>query len=421
MLHGTIRFIVFSCMLTMNQRSLSLLLLVTIVIATAILVRCDVVHSRNDVVLDASVLHHSPEKDSNEDTQKPPSRSPSEPVDHWMQEQLELLWNRIYEASDHPPDSPNVVRSPLEIAIHPNGKPNACGSIHLVQGGLQGDTTMKNDEYLDMDKYELEASFTEYVAAALPRPLSSCWSDREEDGAVTLFDYCDMGPSHTVVQRDFDQLIRVHGPQENTPSTGDAAEIQGTLPCRWYTREGVRIVSMPQLQTLISEKQSAHELERSNCTAPSTAGDTEVTVETDGSLQSAKDHASACTTVKDPFTFHVYAVPAGRMYMFAPSTVGEIFTLDHIVLPPHLQGSDDRNTISLEVLSLEPRVFDIHHFFSAEESTQLMEKALAETSETYRFHRSTTGTSSSSVYNQRTSENAWDTHGATAQLVKRYV
>lgn len=79
----------------------------------------------------------------------------------------------------------------------------------------------------------------------------------------------------------------------------------------------------------------------------------------------------------------------------------------------------DGNIVTLEVLSLKPRVFDIHNFFNLEESNELMEKALAETSETHRFHRSTTGTTGASVFNKRTSENAWDTHGKTALVVKK--
>jgi hypothetical protein len=72
-------------------------------------------------------------------------------------------------------------------------------------------------------------------------------------------------------------------------------------------------------------------------------------------------------------------------------------------------------------LSLNPRVFDIVNFFNKEESDSLVQKSLAETDETFAFHRSTTGTATHSVFSKRTSENAWDTTGPSAMEVKRYV
>jgi hypothetical protein len=71
------------------------------------------------------------------------------------------------------------------------------------------------------------------------------------------------------------------------------------------------------------------------------------------------------------------------------------------------------------VLNTNPRVFEIYNFFSKEESDELVAKALAETSETHRIKRSTTGTGENTVFNKRTSESGFDTHGKTAQKVKR--
>jgi len=75
----------------------------------------------------------------------------------------------------------------------------------------------------------------------------------------------------------------------------------------------------------------------------------------------------------------------------------------------------------MEVLSTNPRVFDITHFFNAAESDALVNNALEQTDEVFGFHRSTTGTTGASVFDKRTSENAWDTAGDVALAVKRCV
>ena len=109
---------------------------------------------------------------------------------------------------------------------------------------------------------------------------------------------------------------------------------------------------------------------------------------------------------------HLYAVPAGRVFLFAPKYVGEIFELPHVKVPGDLP-------VWLEVMSLKPRVFDIFNFFDREESALIVDKALKETSETHKMKRSSTGASGYNVNSQRTSENGFDTHGKEAQAVKR--
>ena len=117
----------------------------------------------------------------------------------------------------------------------------------------------------------------------------------------------------------------------------------------------------------------------------------------------------ASTTKK---AVHLYSVPAGRVFMFAPSYVGEIFHL------PHVPGASDK-TIYLEVMSLSPRVFDVFNFFNREESKQLVDRAIAEKSESHRIKRSTTGAGDKSVNSRRTSESGFDTSGKTALKIKR--
>jgi hypothetical protein len=95
-----------------------------------------------------------------------------------------------------------------------------------------------------------------------------------------------------------------------------------------------------------------------------------------------------------------------------PPFFGEIFELDHI------QDSGGRS-ISLEVLSLNPRVFDIRNFFSPDESNALIDNAMKKTSPTHGLHRSMTGGVGEFINSKRISENAWDTGGASAQKIKR--
>jgi hypothetical protein len=53
--------------------------------------------------------------------------------------------------------------------------------------------------------------------------------------------------------------------------------------------------------------------------------------------------------------------------MFAPSFVGEVFELSHVELENGL-------SVSLEVLSLNPRVFGFKNFFSQEEADDLVNR-----------------------------------------------
>jgi hypothetical protein len=100
--------------------------------------------------------------------------------------------------------------------------------------------------------------------------------------------------------------------------------------------------------------------------------------------------------------------------MFAPFYVGERFVVDHV-------NDTIGELIVVETISLNPRVFEIYNFFSKQEAQQLIDKALSETSESHKLHRSTTGATGGSIYDRRTSENAWDTHGKQASRIKRYV
>jgi hypothetical protein len=250
----------------------------------------------------------------------------------------------------------------VSFLVHRNGDPEPCG-MDAMERALE---TLKDCEEGDgLDKYQVESFLTRLLAETLAK--GSCGSTDDDEAIEGVLGFCDMGPKRTPILTDHHLLVPV-------PS--------GSLPCRFFTREGVRISSLEHLKELAEKSKTAGEQcppEEETCVAA--AG------------------------------LNVYAVPAGRVFMFAPKYVGEIFEL------PHVTGREGQ-PITIEVLSLEPRVFDVFNFFSLEEADELIKKALGETSETHKLGRSTTGIVGG-FYKKRTSENAWDTHGTTALRIKR--
>ena len=119
-----------------------------------------------------------------------------------------------------------------------------------------------------------------------------------------------------------------------------------------------------------------------------------------------------CATSRS--SVELYAVPAGRHFMFAPKYVNQIIPL------PHVTGGDPTRPVYLHVLSVSPRVFDLVNFFTKPESQDLVQRALAETRESHRLQRSTTGSNGKKVNRFRTSESGFDTSGETAMNIKRY-
>ncbi len=268
----------------------------------------------------------------------------------------------LKDLSIHPEQATESIFSKVSFAVHRSGETEACGVAPPSVTALQHALASLESYDAVLNKYQVESFLTGFFADRLGS--GKCGPDE----GTSLFDYCDEGPARTVIQPDHQKLVHVpHGASMS-------------LPCRFYTREGRRVSSLEFLKEL---------------------------------AELALQEASDCPDETCGFAaIELYAVPAGRMFMFAPSHVGEVFELKHV-------KDSIGEVITVETLSLEPRVFDIHNFFTVEEADQLLSKALGETSETYGFHRSTTGTSGASVFSKRTSENAWDTHGATAQKVKR--
>jgi hypothetical protein len=263
----------------------------------------------------------------------------------------------------------------LSFVIHRNGEPHACGAA--IPPPLNDLLTKYELNIMEMDKYDVESFLTQVFGDSLVYP-PACATPDNATAPKDLFHFCDLGPDRTPILLDHEELVRLE---------------EGTLPCRWYTREGLRIASLEQLLEI-------GQVERMNAQ----------TCTPENSVE------GLCTGTEPIRTaiLHLYGVPAGRVFMFAPEYVGEIFELNHIS-----QISDPDKPIYLKVLSLDPRVFDIYNYFSTSEADDIVQRALAETSPSHRMHRSTTGTTENAIFNKRTSENAFDTHGVTALAVKK--
>jgi hypothetical protein len=262
----------------------------------------------------------------------------------------------------------------VSLVIHLNGQPEPCGSTGPV-------TTEFIDTWSSSsNKYQMETILTDTVASVLKTDTSSsCYEHGQQD--KSLYSFCDRGPDLTPILLDHNKLIKTQ---------------RQTLPCRWYTREGLRITNVDQLHSMVEVAKVTPSTSSSFCANPQEAGD--------------------CDTPPEGTEIHLYAVPAGRVFMFAPAYVGEIFRLEHLKLLP-----DMNKQIYLQVLSTNPRVFDIMNVFTKEEADEVVERALNETSPTHRIKRSTTGTTENSVFSKRTSENGFDTHGRVALALKKRI
>jgi hypothetical protein len=283
----------------------------------------------------------------------------------------------------------------VPLIVHRNGEATPCGEV--TTGAF---VKQLKEKYYDvegcpdqLDKYQFESLLTKSLNGALANACHS--TEGYGDQSAGLLGYCDMGEDHTPILLDHQSLV----PVESKSKSGQS---HSSLPCHFHTREGQRITQSPQLsEFLMATLQGNKDVD-----ASSNENDCEGDETTETCV------ASTTTTTKN--AIHLYSVPAGRVFMFAPSYVGEIFDL------PHVPGSSDKS-IYLVVMSLKPRVFDVFNFFNREESKELVDKAMSEKSETHRIKRSTTGASDKAVNSKRTSESGFDTSGKTAMIIKRWV
>lgn len=188
------------------------------------------------------------------------------------------------------------------ISLHRNGDPHACG-VATISANSLAKTLSDRGPCLEFSKYTLESVVTEYFVRHMKDAATACQPVENEPTKVPtagLVRFCDMGPIRTVDQADTDYLVRLKS--------------TNSLPCRWMTREGLRITKVAQLWE--------DELE------------------------------------------DLFAVPAGRVFQFAPLNIGETFALRHT--KPYMQ---------LEVLSVRPTIFEVRNFISQDEVSTLLAAA----------------------------------------------
>uniref|UniRef100_A0A7S4RBZ3 Prolyl 4-hydroxylase alpha subunit domain-containing protein n=2 Tax=Ditylum brightwellii TaxID=49249 RepID=A0A7S4RBZ3_9STRA len=265
----------------------------------------------------------------------------------------------------------------ITLLVHRNGEVDPCGAQKADPlAAIRSSMDHIDAPSSEFDKYDFDSVMTRALASSI-LSSDSCGPARgsAKNGIPELLNFCDMGEDHTPVLLDHENLVPL------VDSHGDYY-----FPCHFHTREGVRIASIGELADLARKKKEG------TC--------------------SPEQMSDSGTCASSSNELHIYAVPAGRLFIFAPKYVGEIFDLPHVKVSSGLP-------VSLKVISITPRVFDVINFFDRDESSRIVEKALKETSETHRMKRSSTGASGYNVNSQRTSENGFDTHGKEAQKVKR--
>jgi len=307
-----------------------------------------------------------------------PSRTPQQTCDEKFRSILPNFMTEIDLYKDFP------------LTLHRNGESTPCGNVQLNTLILEG--IKLNYEAgecpTELNKYQFESLLTKAFYDVLTS--EACLStEKYKVDRNGFLGYCDMTEDHTPILLDHNDLVPV------TVNETDS------LPCHFHTREGLRITGFQLLSELLN----------SPLQDETDGNDNECRIDEESGSQTCISPKESRKLIASK-EIHLYAVPAGRVFMFAPTFVGELFHL------PHVPGASNK-AIYLEVISLKPRVFDVFNFFSRDESSEIVEKANAETADAYRIKRSTTGANTHTVNNRRTSESGFDTSGKTAMKIKR--
>jgi len=270
------------------------------------------------------------------------------------------------------PDQEEILDK-LTLIIHRNTEIEPCGTSdgHLtLLDAFQ--TIIKSTNLQDLSKYNFESLLSTALGVLL-LPYDTC-SGENEEVMPGLLSYCDMGNDRTPKLPDHESHVPIMLPLGSE-----------SLPCHFHTREGLRITSISMLIDAI-------DTEEGEC-----------------AFDDLEKQALCESDAKQ--TLDLYAVAAGRVFMFAPKHVGEIFDLPHV-------PTSQNDPLSLEVLSVNPRVFEVHNFFTQAEGDQVIQHILAETDENMKLKRSSTGATGYTVNPQRTSEGGFDTRSPHAIKLK---
>lgn len=205
-------------------------------------------------------------------------------------------------------------RSPT-LVLHRNGQSASCGAttrsfVDSFQQTIYEHMLQENGSCPKATKYAFESLLTRYFAQEISSACNSQESHRSKTAVASMgfYGYCDMGADHTPILRDHHLLVPV----------------ASSLPCHFHDAQGVRITS---LQRLLLE-------------AP-------------------------CDSNEDCRDIHLYAVPAGRVFMHTASFVGQRYVC--VVMVP---GKCKRQESSHPVPTLPCIIAElICHMFQGEIQT----------------------------------------------------
>jgi len=273
----------------------------------------------------------------------------------------------------------------MTILLHRNGESEPCGRTSVdILDGFERLLQKEGRCPLNFEKYQLDALLTRLLHNILSEDSTCHSNDTTENRG--LYGYCDQGVAKTPVLPDHEQL--------NAIEHGDGAD-KTSLPCHFHSSHGIRVTSLPFFAQLARSVKVP-------------------TVDEKVCSEEDEDATECATDQSVSRELHLYAVPAGRVFMFAPTHVGQIIAL------PHIQGGDPGQPVYLQVLSIRPRIFDIVNFFDRRDSDDIVEGVLQETREAYRMKRSSVG-STAHKHNdmKRTSESGFDINSPVAMKLKR--
>lgn len=291
----------------------------------------------------------------------------------------------------------------LQFELYRHGEPEPCGNVVTPNNNIQNNfkqfflEAYANNNECNDDLFEQKYLFENLVTQMIHYTYqgSTCHSkEKERTPKDGFYGFCDMGEARTPILSDHKQLRPITTTtQKGGPKT--------YLPCHFHDEYGVRVASLSHLiqmarDAINNKKQTNHPTSTTDCS-----------IGMDG------QYTDDCHRTRTELQF--YAVPAGRVFIHSAKYVGQIIQL------PHVSGGDPEKPVYMKVISTQPKVFDVFNFFTHAESDDLVQRALAETSETHRIKRSSTGATGYNLNDRRTSESGYDTNGATSVEVKKYV
>jgi hypothetical protein len=287
----------------------------------------------------------------------------------------------------------------LNLVIHRNGDEHACGetlatttTVNLTHAFYQAISNLRECSFATAvhRKYWFESLLTRVVYDLLLQQNKCAslesWNDDDDDNG--FLGYCDMGRAHTPVWPDHDRLV---------PTVMNESAF---WPCHFHTREGKRIDSLQLLTQLLYTAPLNYKTLQVVPNSTTCNGD---------DVCLSNDTTTRTELVKE---LHLYAVPAGRLFMFAPSFVGDEFYFSHV------RSASVEEPVYLKTISLRPRIFLLYNFFSQAEADALMESAVKETRDKHRLQLDSAAATLYNLNFKRSSERGFDAGSTTAGAIK---